>query len=1055
MTLNPVDDYGSFSNSLLQEPGQTATQRVIDKWFEVEPIANRFSQSTVNAFQARDLQRLSAGQTVDGVNTTVRAMLAAEQQKLLTPPPKPNPLTHIHENFIKNARAMAASIPKIPFALFEEAKALPTTGETIVKNMKSGDSPIEAVAKAPGFRMVPGAYLAANAEHPGELLSNPLFTAFDALPYASKLAGMSKVAKLADAAEITDRPLNAVLTKKIVDVPGRGPTVVANRLGEGINRLGITPVGKFAKQVVGKESRNLARTVNYTQVEIAQAIDPHMPLPDFFDQAGIKDTANNTRAVMTLAKQHPRLVKDAQYAADFARKASLGQTGMMTADELAVMHDARQITEKFGVDNVVANELARHDGEYYPIKGFKEMQQRIANGEVADAPARYVPLIREVTKNILDGDPIIVVPRNVEQHINSLLQAKFGQFTSTATFNEIADAIAPSWYKMREAGIDPLFIHHVPTGKMTHLAMPKISEIPITPSQLKKRIWDATPGYQDVLVGMQHQGIELLQRAGSEHLVDLIREASGRTKQMLMDQYRPQVARELANMDPRVANEATAMERIINREWTPFNPEVHNFHWSSAAFNKLDADSWYIPRHIADNFKMWRNPHTTIGAKAVEPVMKMFRTSLLALSPRWHVNNTIGGGLALAVESPSSFRFLTKAIHMVRNPELLPEKLRFIMRTQHSLYDEMGYRTGLSKGRWFNESSVLGKAKSGLNTVVDKSYSANQFVDEVYRTMAYLQGESKAIRAAKRGGKILSAEESTKAGMELANKVLQNWADMTPWERSTLRFVFPFYGWIQHITRVALRYPADHPLRVAIMGSITRAELDDLGSGLPQKFLDTFFLGNPDPNGNQKAFVVGGLNPFRDAPDYFTLAGFMAATNPMIAVAMEKAGFKDGRTEAYPTLKYDPISGGMVAATPSLGGSLLRNTIPQAELLTMLTGVNKDYHRLMQTDPDAARRRMYALGGVPMPVRGFLGQAPINVPQEIGRHETTVHKAQTAAFNKALRTGDDSEANQFPALRVILHQLRQLQAQGRLDAFSPPPMQTLGRMNLAGGTGGV
>src|SRR5207253_7769971 len=108
----------------------------------------------------------------------------------------------------------------------------------------------------------------------------------------------------------------------------------------------------------------------------------------------------------------------------------------------------------------------------------------------------------------------------------------------------------------------------------------------------------------------------------------------------------------------------------------------------------------------------------------------------------------------------------------------------------------------------------------------------------------------------------------------LSRRVLIQWDNLTPIERSVIRPVLPFYGWISHILRYAYHYPIDHPFRAAVTASFARNELADLGTGMPQTLLNSLFLGNPDSNGKVTGINVGGLNPFRDVANYMTLGGF-------------------------------------------------------------------------------------------------------------------------------------------------------------------------------------
>src|SRR5690606_20404401 len=158
----------------------------------------------------------------------------------------------------------------------------------------------------------------------------------------------------------------------------------------------------------------------------------------------------------------------------------------------------------------------------------------------------------------------------------------------------------------------------------------------------------------------------------------------------------------------------------------------------------------------------------------------------------------------------------------------------------------------------------IAKMGEGISRTVDFLFDINTFVDDMYRSMAYLYGKKKGMR----GG--LSEDAAHLAGIELANKVLQNWDAMTPLERSLLRNIFPFYGWMKHILMYTGSMPIDHPLRVGVLSNFARNEIEDWG--LPQRFYAMFMLGEPDKYGNVKAISFRGSNPFSDVANYMTLA---------------------------------------------------------------------------------------------------------------------------------------------------------------------------------------
>jgi hypothetical protein len=339
---------------------------------------------------------------------------------------------------------------------------------------------------------------------------------------------------------------------------------------------------------------------------------------------------------------------------------------------------------------------------------------------------------------------------------------------------------------------------------------------------------------------------------------------------------------------------------------------------------------------------------------------------------------------------------------------------------------ESSYMSGRTMGRIHRqilESSPSWVKRAGTRAggVLDWSYALNQHVDNIYRGAALLYGERRALRRAGRKGQDISVTDARLAGLELMNKVMPEWAAMTGIERTIMRQVFPFYAFTGHMLRYVTKYPADHPVRAAIMGSIARAELDDLGTGLPEQFLSIFRFGKPDAQGNQRAFSVGAMNPFQDIPSYFTTLGWASAMNPLLTTAVEQLGFADGQVEAYPMLQWDAQQGRLVAKQPGLLSSFVFNTIPQTELLAMFAGGSTDFRKMMAENPEAAMRRVYALGGIPI-----ANYRTVNTAQAIAKNELAVEEDQATARKEALSSGDWAPARAYPELDQFFTRLQGL-----------------------------
>lgn len=600
--------------------------------------------------------------------------------------------------------------------------------------------------------------------------------------------------------------------------------------------------------------------------------------------------------------------------------------------------------------------------------------------------------------------------------------------------------IARTWERLKAAGYDPVFVHRVPEHKIGQLLAPKLSEIGYTPSATRVRTIDSTPYIDDLTVAIPHEGMEFLQRELAEDIISEVRSRWGITAEDAYNQFRDE-AQYLASVDRRFSFQQH-LDRLVNKHYTSFNPETFGYNWPSKRLSQLTESQWFIPKHVADALLQYHNPKYSKLAVAIEPAMKVFRTALLPLSPRWHVNNIIGGGIMVSAEtSPLAFRHVGVIRQFLRGaddviPDWMRDELNVLKGGDRRAFAEANYYTGRTLGRLQMEAmqSRLGRAARRVvgegsigQRIVDKSFDFNEWVDNLFRGSAAMEAYEKAI---KRG-----ADESVarSVAIESMRRVLPDWTAMTAFERGVLRQIFPFYNFVGWLIRRVWNYPADHPVRTAILGSITRAELDDL-DGLPDRFLGMFFWGKEDPvTGARNAIQVGAMNPFADVADYFTVLGWASAMNPLLGTAAEQLGIRNGQLEAYPDLAYDPESGKLVVKQPNLFTSVITNTLPQAELLMYVAGANRDLRDRMRTDPDGAMRTILASGGVPMPWRR------ISIPQEVARHEINLSEARERAQAEALRTGDDTVADNFPDARAYLDNLRAFLAQNPelAAAFNP------------------
>lgn len=783
--------------------------------------------------------------------------------------------------------------------------------------------------------------------------------------------------------------------------------------------------------------------------DLASKLDSYLPplrtFPDGSTPAPLADTlADLTR----LARTDPTSARilDAIKREDWAQAKELSQRA------------ARRKTYPIPhIESIIDRTIANARGKRWLAKTQQWDEKSVVRAEARaeqiyrrTIPSRFRPRMeREIEQHLtglFTGHPDFdtILPYLRERNYGWL--KKEGLITERE-FRKIQRDFNETWSDLKSAGYDPIFVHHVPSTRLSNLQYPRVLERPIRPSQVAKRSNDISPSINDPFIAIQHQALEWLARRGTEDFIDQILTKWARTEGDLIQQYIP-AARIRAQSRPQLDVQGHANE-LMRQEWQPYNPfgkegEGALVTWPAPRIKRWADEEHWVPKTVANTIQRMHNPPAGRLSAVFDPIMKVFRTSLLPLSPRWHVYNIMGGGIVtLARTDPTIFRYAKTAYQMAKAGEL-PEGIpsggmgtvpREVLawNAAASPTDKLQalfhYKGGRTMARLWNETHPI---RDKFGKAVQWSYDKNSLIDDMYRSMSYLYGYDKAIT------KGMTKEAAEKAGIELSRKILQNWDRMTPIERSIMRYTFPFYGWMSHIMRYAFTFPFDHPYRTAVMGSFARNELEDMGDALPERFLNMFFLGDMDDKGNVASLNLAGMNPFRDVSNYFTIAGFMGQVNPVISSLLETAGLDPatGGPELFPNLRYDPETGRLAAKSDNLITNFIQATIPQSRILMGFADSSSELQELMRSNPDAAARLIRSQAGLPVLFRN------INIPQEIAKAEITRDEAQSQALNQSLRTGNWSAAESFPNLRPVLDQLRTLDAQGQLEQFKPQNIDT-------------
>ena len=326
---------------------------------------------------------------------------------------------------------------------------------------------------------------------------------------------------------------------------------------------------------------------------------------------------------------------------------------------------------------------------------------------------------------------------------------------------------------------------------------------------------------------------------------------------------------------------------------------------------------------------------------------RLFRYSILGLSPRYTAHILFGGSFLLALRStPYMPAFLTTAWKSLKTGEDLPENLLtsatnlgttdYELSSARDAANSFGTAAGKKTARMLGQEHIekvqgIAWQKASplhwLKALADLNLHFTGHVVNMQRAVAYLDGVAKAERHGvtdEWGNPVeMTKERMMQEGMQHAADVMGDLRRMSPFERQVAKTIVPFYGWEKHILKYVLSFPADHPWRALMLSQMAEYDTSHTPAGLPSRYQFLFFLGGPDAQGNASVLDLRAVNPLRDVANYATWGGLISSLNPVVtsAVTAVDPEIIYGSNELYPNVTYDQFYG-------------IENAGPQGNLVT-------------------------------------------------------------------------------------------------------------------------
>lgn len=372
------------------------------------------------------------------------------------------------------------------------------------------------------------------------------------------------------------------------------------------------------------------------------------------------------------------------------------------------------------------------------------------------------------------------------------------------------------------------------------------------------------------------------------------------------------------------------------------------------------SDVTIVPNSVVSTVNRYTKDYDHWALRGIRKVTSPWRTLVLTLSPGWYVRNFAGNVMLAEAEGvrlqdwKAAWRSANTKDEIGRFADLpfvtsdtLAGEAAAV--ADDSLIPRRGFREAQAEG-----GPIRGAVQHATRTML----RANEVVDEIARAAVYHQG--------------VRLNMSPEQAWSRAKQALVDYGALTPFEKTAVRAVIPFYAWQKGILKVTLHQALDHPARTELLALMGQVQDDYVADRLgldPEDVPDYYkhLVGSY----NLKSF-----NPFADAADILSVEGITRSFNPFIELAIRKGL---GAPEFYTDKQR-------------LGyfGSPQADVDVPAELREMLTrspggriigdGPGTNLLGLTKVDDDALRSRLLRarrqIRGIPNPETGS-PQAPL------------------------------------------------------------------------------
>lgn len=318
-----------------------------------------------------------------------------------------------------------------------------------------------------------------------------------------------------------------------------------------------------------------------------------------------------------------------------------------------------------------------------------------------------------------------------------------------------------------------------------------------------------------------------------------------------------------------------------------------------------------------------------------DKVTNTWKMSVLALSPRWIVNNFLGNtmlNLAGGV-NPKAYFDAFKVWKNAKN----------MMKTQGVTFERAMRRQGITPGVWqsgiYQAEARVATPGTGGSWLVERKPITNAWkkigykIAEVPKAMYRVNsGVESFFRTAHYLDKIGKSGFNSKLALKSVNEFLFDYSAMTTFEKAFIRRIDPFWAWHKNITRLVATYPFKYPVRAGLVQKLQQMVEDDKDYRFVPEYMKSYqllnnpFTGEPIQIGGENAYInMRGMNPFSD------IFMGMGSLHPLLKMLVERSTGTElykGKSFTSPYQSY----GSNEKVVPSLGRHLMMQ-VPQLNLI--------------------------------------------------------------------------------------------------------------------------